>query len=113
MNGVNKNPIPVFPFLRQGVYALCSGTCRELSITAVICNAIDLEQEKLLNLVVPGNLTRVKQRGAAARYRIVTSKALRRLLICSLLKSERRFEDGVLERAQPESLNLGRFGANK
>ena len=32
----------------------------------LICDAI--EQEKLL--VVPGNLTRVKQRGAAAGYRI-------------------------------------------
>jgi hypothetical protein len=33
----------------------------------LICDAI--EQEKLL--VVPGNLTRVKPRGAAAGYRIV------------------------------------------
>ena len=35
------------------------------------------------------------------------SKALRGFLICSLLKSERRIEDGVLDRAQPESLNFG------
>ena len=34
------------------------------------------------------------------------SKALRGFLICSLLKSERRIEDGVLDRAQPESLNF-------
>ena len=36
-----------------------------------------------------------------------TSKALRGFLIFSLLKSERRIEDGVLERAKPESLNFG------
>jgi hypothetical protein len=34
------------------------------------------------------------------------SKALLGFLICSLLKSERRIEDGVLERAQPESLKF-------
>jgi hypothetical protein len=38
------------------------------------------------------------------------SKALLGFLICSLLKSERRIEDGVLERAQPESLNFPDLG---
>ena len=72
-----------------------------------------IEQEKSIESTKfsrRGKLTRVKQRGAAARYgyfrRSDLSKALRRLLVCSLLKSERRIEDGVLEIAPPESLNL-------
>jgi hypothetical protein len=74
-------------------------------------------QENKRNALVPGILTRVKQKGAAAGYgyfrRSVLSKALRRLLVCSLLKSERRSEDGVLERAPPESLKFGRFGKDR
>jgi hypothetical protein len=66
-----------------------------------------MQETKRNLLVVPGNLTRVKRRGAAAGYgyfrRSDLSKALRRLIVCSLLKSERRIEDGVLEIAPPES----------
>ena len=46
-----------------------------------------IEQEKLL--VVPGNLTRVKQRGAAAGYRIVRPYEGFLSVRCSNLKENR------------------------
>ena len=52
----------------------------------LICDAI--EQEKLL--VVPGKLTRVKQRGAAAGYRIVRPYEGFLSVRCSNLKGESR-----------------------
>ena len=77
-------------------HALCSG--RELSIN-LQCQTND-ESTSVL-----GNLTHVKQRGAVAGYGIseeVTGvRPCAGFLICSLLKSERRFEDGVLVRARP------------
>jgi hypothetical protein len=73
------------------VDALCSG--RELSIN-LQC------QTNNESTLVPGNLTRVKQRGAAAGYgnseEVTGVRPCEGFLICSLLKSERRFEDGVL-----------------
>ena len=76
-----------------------------------ICNDANEQcQTNNENALVPGNLTRVKQRGAAAGYgnseEVTGVRPCEGFLICSLLKSERRFEDGVLERAQPESLNF-------
>ena len=49
-------------FIPMKCYALCNG--RELSIN------LQRQANKRNLLVVPGNLTRVKQRGAAAGYRI-------------------------------------------
>ena len=66
----------------------------------LICNAI--EQEKSTSGTRKFDTCQTK--GCCSR--VQDSKALRRLLICTLLKSERRIEDGVLDRAQPESLNF-------
>ena len=52
----------------------------------LICDAI--EQEKLL--VVPGNLTRVKQRGATAGYMIVRPYEGFLFVRCSNLRGESR-----------------------
>jgi hypothetical protein len=81
---------------------LCSS--RELSIN-LQC------QTNNENALVPGNLTRVKKRGAAAGCRISEEATGVRpcegslYVRCSNLRGE-SCEDGVLERAQPESLNF-------
>ena len=82
-------------------YALCNG--RELSIN-LQC------QTNNESTLVPGNLTRVKQRGAAAGYgnseEVTGVRPCEGFLICSLLKSERRFEDGVLTQSEHALLSL-------
>jgi hypothetical protein len=60
--GISPDPSISINFTKNKVYALCNG--RELSIN------LQRQANKRNLLVVPGNLTRVKQRGAAARYRI-------------------------------------------
>ena len=87
-----KPPVPPSKQLLSVKYALCSG--RELSIN-LQC------QTNNESTLVPGNLTRVKQRGAAAGYgipeEVTGGRPCEGFFISSLLKSRRRFEDGVLE----------------